>query len=154
MQTDSPDFSRSQAGAAEIFRHEFTHAMIEGLNAYAHDGKLDSWVVEGFAEYVANRRPGTVGPRLPGAKAAIRKEPVNGLPTNAGWNDRDVSFHYYLGHQAMRYIRQKYGEPKVFEFVSRCYTGSSTDESITTTLGVSASAFEKNWVTFVRAATG
>jgi hypothetical protein len=148
----------SRDGGDELFRHEFAHSLIANkYRANPDDGLWgkENWVAEGFAEYVANRESGTAGPRLASAMRAVRSGAVtiDRLPTNDSWNSGDVSFQYYLGHQAMRYIKQQYGEAKVFAFVLAVYDGGTPDSAARAVLGVDLDSFEAGWRTFTRAET-
>jgi hypothetical protein len=144
-------------GAAEIFRHEYAHAMIEGLNTYDSKAGLfghEEWVVEGFAEFVANRASGT-GMRTAASERRIRAGKFTGkLPAGFVWRSADgptTSFHYFLGHQAYRYIADRYGVPKAYAFAATYYRGGTVDDAARSALGVNLTTFERGWAAFVRA---
>ncbi|AGZ43919.1 hypothetical protein [Actinoplanes friuliensis] len=148
----------SGGDTAEIFRHEYAHAAVEALNANDNpDAGIwgpERWIIEGFAEYVANRGRPTVGIRGPSAAKLVRSDFKGTLPAAVAWDVPDsavMNYHYYLGHQAFRFMAKKYGSNKVFEFTATYYRGGqSLDEVFQKVLGTSRSAFESQWASFVR----
>jgi hypothetical protein len=150
---DGPD------GAGEIFRHEYAHAMIEGLNGY--DSRSwglsgpEPWVVEGFAEFVANRASKDPGIRTAASHRRVRGGQFTGrLPAGVGWSGADsatTSFNYFLGHQAYRYTAGKYGVRKAFALAATYYRGGTVDAACRSALGVDLTTFERGWAAFVRA---
>jgi hypothetical protein len=148
----------STEDAAEIFRHEYAHAMIEGLNGYDTKAGLfgpEEWVVEGFAEFVSNRKSGDAGTRTAASERRVRGGKFTGkLPAGFLWRSADgptTSFNYFLGHQAYRYIAEKYGVPKAYAFAATYYRGGTLDAACRSALGVDLNTFERGWASFVRA---
>ncbi|MDG4803971.1 hypothetical protein [Micromonospora sp. WMMD980] len=159
VDTDERYFGRSggRNDAGMVFRHELAHSLMTprtNLTEVDAFDRLDEWVVEGFAEYVAfHGRPLGDSERTVAARRLLRG--WNGkLPGNGDWNDPDlVSFHYWLGHTAMNHLAEKYGESKLFRFVDAVYAGTPTDRAARDVLGVSLDEFQAGWADYVRAQT-
>ena len=143
----------------EIFRHEVAHAIVNvllerGPGATALDGP-ENWVVEGFAEYLAHdRKPFTTSDRTGDAKPILRSYDYRQeLPGNASWKmEGRLSYHYWLGHSAMSYLADRYGEQKLYRFVTEHYRGKPVDEATRDVLGVSYADFEAGWAAHLRSA--
>ncbi|MFD0784619.1 hypothetical protein ACFQZ8_11950 [Micromonospora azadirachtae] len=157
----SSSFFRSgnTQGPREIFRHELAHSLVsslekpgEGIAASLRSG-LETWTVEGFAEYLAHRGERlTESSRTGRAREFVRGGWDGKLPENFDWaipTSRE-SFHYWLGHAAMTYLAEKYGEQRLFEFVVASYRGAKPDDACRKVLGVSFSQFEAGWAGYVR----
>ncbi len=143
----------------EIFRHELAHAIVSvlverGSGATALDGP-EKWVVEGFAEYLAHGgEPFTASDRTGESKPILRSYDYRQkLPGNASWEvEGRLSYHYWLGHSAISYLAERYGEQKVYRFVAEHYRGAPVDEVTQEVLGVSYADFEAGWATHLRSA--
>ncbi|MFI6795796.1 hypothetical protein [Streptosporangium canum] len=154
-------FFETAEGSGEIFRHEFAHSAVAGLDS----GKfsligLDNWVVEGFAEYVANRGGAVTGNiRYDEGRAYLAgrlPQRFDGrIPDNASWDIPGMtSVNYLMGHLAMRLIAEEYGERKLVEFVSAHYRGDTSDEALRKVLGAGEAQFQRQWAAYVRARLG
>ncbi|SEM84161.1 hypothetical protein [Nonomuraea pusilla] len=162
LDTRSPFFA-TQAGILEVSTHEIAHALVAGLDSadFSLFGKAN-WIVEGFAEYVANRgRPITSNLRYQEGRAYLAGQlavPFRGeLPTNALWDFKGmVSINYLMGHLAMRHIAQEYGEEKLAAGVLAAYSapGDSSEAALFKTLGTTKAAFERQWASYVREQLG
>jgi hypothetical protein len=145
------EFFDDTTGPREIFRHELAHSMV----AFLDTGKtlLDTWVVEGFAEYLANRGLARPDRRLPGARRLIGAGRFSGrLPDNASWDTEGLtSFHYWLGRMAVQYLAARYGEAAAVGFVAAHYQGHSSTDALRQTTGVDLDTFEHDWAVYVRA---
>ncbi|MDP9815603.1 hypothetical protein [Spirilliplanes yamanashiensis] len=146
----SSGFFADDAGAGEILRHEFTHAMLEGINRHDNDDAAiwgqEPWITEGIAEYVANRDHGGPANRDGGARSALRAGEFPARMPNAlafGGDARVTNLHYYIAHQAIRHIVARYGELKMFAFVAAYYGGASVADAARTTLGADADALRR-----------
>ncbi|MFG1675307.1 hypothetical protein [Micromonospora sp. NPDC049282] len=156
VDTDERYFTRPGGGndAGMVFRHEVAHSLMTprtSLTEVDAFDRLDEWVVEGFAEYVAfHGRPLGDSGRTAAARRLLRG--WNGkLPDNGDWGNPDlISFHYWLGHTAMNHLAEKYGEPKLFRFVDAVYAGTPTDRAARDVLGVSLDEFQGGWADDVR----
>lgn len=159
MDTTS-DFFRDEQGIMEISEHELAHSLVAGLDSaqFSLFG-IANWIVEGFAEYAAGRdRPITQNRRFPEGRAYLAGRlavPFDGkLPANALWDYKQMtSVNYLMGHLAMRFIAQKYGERKLVEGVIAAYRapGDDSEAALFTALGVTKADFERQWAGYVRA---
>ncbi|WP_433284102.1 hypothetical protein [Micromonospora sp. CA-244673] len=144
-------------GPREIFRHEVGHSLVASLeDADKQDffDGIENWIVEGFAEYLAHRgEPLRSSGRTPQARSIVRSGDWEGtLPGNADWDlSGRTSFHYWLGHAAMTHLAEKYGEQKLFQFVTARYQGATADQASRQVLGVPLAQFETGWAAYVRA---
>ncbi|MFI7047790.1 hypothetical protein [Streptosporangium sandarakinum] len=160
MDTGSP-FFETTGGIGEIFRHEFTHSALASLDG----GKggflgLDNWVVEGFAEYSANRgRPITANLRYEEGRAylagRLSQQFTGRIPDNILWDVKGMtSVNYLMGHLAMQLIAEKYGEPKLVEFVTACYHDGKPEDALQKVLGIGKDRFQQQWADYVRSRLG
>ncbi|MEV0153382.1 hypothetical protein AB0H57_06515 [Micromonospora sp. NPDC050686] len=149
-------FRNGTALRANIFRHEFAHSIV--FNLRQHDPKkyageeLENWVVEGFAEWMgAQRQSWTKSDRTPESRRILRSLGYDlPMPSNFSWDmSGRGSYHYWLGHSAMTYIAERYGERKVFEFVATHYRGKTVQASTQEVLGVSYATFCDQWAAYV-----
>ncbi|MBY8873526.1 hypothetical protein K7640_16950 [Micromonospora sp. PLK6-60] len=149
-------FSNGAALRANIFRHEFAHSIV--FNLRQHDPKkyaaddLENWVVEGFAEWMgAQRQSWTKSDRAPESRRILRSLGYDlPMPSNFSWDmSGRGSYHYWLGHSAMTYIAERYGERKVFEFVATHYRGRTVQATTKEVLGVSYATFCDQWAAYV-----
>ncbi|MFJ8833284.1 hypothetical protein [Micromonospora aurantiaca] len=158
VDTSDSYFTRSGGDndARMVLRHEIAHSMMTprtDLTAVDEFSKLDEWVVEGFAEYLAfHGRPLGASERTAQARKLVRDGWNGSLPGNGDWDDPGrLSFHYWLGHTAMNHLAEKHGEPKLFRFVEAVYAGTPTDRAARDVLGVSLDEFQAGWADYVRA---
>jgi hypothetical protein len=158
MDTSSNWFDGKPEHASEIFRHEYTHAMIEGINGYDNkDGFAGSsaWVQEGFADFVANRNVPDSSLSRGNAKQRVAGGQFDGkLPNDFAWDVPDagvMNFHYYLAHSAYQYMARTYGVPKAYAFAATFYRGGGLANAFTTALGADQDTFQRKWAAFVRA---
>ncbi|MEU4215452.1 hypothetical protein [Actinoplanes sp. NPDC026623] len=108
-----------------LIQHEMGHAVtLGGVDvSYQYISNPLMWLQEGIAEYIAYApRPATASSRLPEIRAALRgsRRPASivlrQLSGNAGL--RESSVFYGLSHFAVGCLAHKYGERKLFDFVS------------------------------------
>ncbi|SCG49634.1 gluzincin family metallopeptidase [Micromonospora inositola] len=141
-----------------LFRHEIGHALVGNLSARAPGsyllGERETWLVEGFAEYLGHgRKPWLTSERTANARAVIREI---GYPTALpGSQSFDMEgrgdYYYWLGHSAIGFIVERYGEQKMFQFVAENYRSRKIGEVTQDVLGVSYEEFEKAWLAYLRA---
>ncbi|MEV4619616.1 hypothetical protein AB0J74_13010 [Asanoa sp. NPDC049573] len=156
---DKYHFGNGDDRKLEIFRHELAHAIVavlikRGPGATAFDGP-EKWVVEGFAEYFAHgRKPFTTSDRTAEARQILRSyDYQQDLPGNVSWKmEGRLSYNYWLGHSAMSYIADRYGEKKVYQFVAEHYRGAPIDRATRDVLGVPYEDFEAGWAAHLRSA--
>lgn len=147
----------NRARQLNIFRHELGHAIAQSLTDRAPDAlifdDLESWVVEGFAEYLGHdRKPWTTSERTGTGRATLRSLNYDlPLPSNASWEmEGRGSYHYWLAHSAMGYIAERYGEQKLFQFVAEHYRGKKINDVTQDVLGVSYADFADDWASYVK----
>ena len=156
---DKSHFAKGDDQKLEIFRHELAHAIVavlikRGPGATAFDGP-EKWVVEGFAEYLAHgRKPFTTSDRTAEGRQILRSyDYQQELPGNVSWKMEDrLSYHYWLGHSAMSYLADRYGQEKVYQFVAAHYQGAPVATATRDVLGVSYADFEAGWAAHLRSA--
>ncbi|WP_157570876.1 hypothetical protein [Microtetraspora malaysiensis] len=158
MDTTSTFFTDAK-GISEISKHELAHSLIAGLDSaeFSLFGKAN-WIIEGFAEYVANRdRPIGQNARLAEGRAYVAGQlgqPFGGrLPDNLVWDAKGMtSVNYLMGHLAMRYIAERYGDQKLVAGVVAAYraNGDDSEAALFKELGVSKTDFEQQWAAYVR----
>ncbi|RSM95548.1 hypothetical protein DMB42_49250 [Nonomuraea sp. WAC 01424] len=152
-------FFRTSAGIQEISTHELAHSLLAGLDSaeFSLFGK-PNWVIEGFAEYAANRGvPINRNVRYQEGRAYLAGSlaaPFSGrLPDNTFWDFKGMtSVNYLMGHLAMRYIAQRYGDKKLTSAVVATYRGKGDDSeaALFKELGVTKADFERQWASYVR----
>lgn len=136
-------------GAQDIFRHELAHSMVATLNS-GKQFDLQNWLVEGFAEYMAGHDDTGPDLRLGDARHTIGRFDGR-LPDNFSWGGSGrISFHYWLGHQALRYAATRYGEKAALDLVYRHYQGSSVEKAVSEALGVRYAEFEQGVAAYAR----
>ncbi|YCK34602.1 hypothetical protein ACNF49_11090 [Actinomadura sp. ATCC 39365] len=158
MDTTS-SFFRSSEGILEISTHELAHSLLAGLDSadFSLFGK-PNWVVEGFAEYSANRgHPINQNIRFQEGHAylagRLSTQFSGRLPDNSSWDANGMTnVHYLMGHLAMRYIAQRYGEQKLTGAVVAAYRakGDDSEAALFKVLGVRKADFERQWASYVR----
>ena len=138
-----------------LFRHEFTHSMLADLAqpGVTRSVPMRTWVTEGIAEYVANRSFQDAGIRVNDAKWARRHgQPIH-LPSNDEWGSDTLginSYHYYLAHQAMRYMAKRFGESTMYAFIAGYYADADLEGGLRDAIGMSFEKFETDWRQFVQ----
>ncbi|MGI5491488.1 hypothetical protein ACQEU2_32330 [Microtetraspora malaysiensis] len=158
MDTTSSFFDEAE-GISEISKHELAHSLVAGLDSaeFSLFGKAN-WIIEGFAEYVANRdQPIERNLRFGEGRAYLAgqlAQPFDGrLPDNPTWDTKDMtSIHYLMGHLAMRYIAERYGDQKLVAGVVAAYRshGDDSEAALFQELGASKTDFERQWAAYVR----
>jgi hypothetical protein len=148
---DKYHFAKGDGRELEIFRHELAHAIVAVLMKRAGASAFDfpeKWVVEGFAEYLAHgRKPFTTSDRTAEARQILRSyDYQQDLPNNVSWKmEGRLSYNYWLGHSAMSYLADRYGQEKVYQFVAKHYQGAPVTKVTRDVLGVSYADFEAGW---------
>lgn len=156
--------SHGRAGTPrEIFRHEMAHSLLQPLEAEpgVFDdllGKgLQTWVVEGFADYMALRGvPASRNENVYLLRRFVRGGHFDGtLPTNEEINNgkKLSGVAYAQGYFAIRFIADEYGERKALAFVAAHYQDPQRlGREIREATGLSLRGFQARWARYVRAA--
>ncbi|MEV4533719.1 hypothetical protein AB0J82_07800 [Asanoa sp. NPDC049518] len=152
----SPFFRPSEPdGPGLLFRHELGHSLAAALTFQkpSEFASRSSWLIEGFAEYLAyERRPWTVSGRTPAVKQSLRDGYALRLQDDFDLSNPESSnLDYWAGHSAVGYMAEKYGEQKTFEVVAEHYRGKEVGDALQQVLGVSDKDFNEAWKSYVLA---
>ncbi|MCF2533740.1 hypothetical protein [Yinghuangia soli] len=175
---DTPDFAGSRIyvdstsdditdGAADdavaIFRHEMGHAMVAPFQrrSSAAGAAPPLWVAEGFAGYLEWSDRSLDRWYVPPARELVRSGKFDGkLPTDAQIYAADAKTSasgYYFAMLAIRYIADKYGAAKAYEFVLAVYRApqpEAVDAALKAVTGLDRTAFESKWAQYVKSKAG
>jgi hypothetical protein len=131
-------------GAQVVLSHETTHVATDAAFA-----DLPTWLLEGFADYVALAHAGIpVSTAASQILARIRKDgPPDHLPTAAELDPtaNGLGATYEEAWLATRFIAQQYGEAKLVAFYRTVGGGEDVGKAFHTILGTSESAFVTRW---------
>jgi hypothetical protein len=131
-------------GAQVVVSHETTHVATDATFA-----ELPTWLLEGFADYVALAHAGIpVSTAASQILARIRKNgPPDHLPT-AGELDPSapgLGATYEEAWLAARFIARQYGEPKLVTFYRKVSGGVPVGKAFASILGTTEAAFVDQW---------
>jgi hypothetical protein len=138
-------FSTMDRRAAQIvLSHEATHLLTHAVGARA-----ESWVVEGFADYVALRddsAPLSVSAGQVLAEVEAGRTPKR-LPTAA---DFDAESHglgavYESAWMIFRMLGERYGDERVVGFYEAVMDGATLDDAVRTSFGVTIEQLTAAW---------
>lgn len=171
----TPDFAGSRIyvdstseditdGAADdaiaIFRHEMGHAMMATFQNRAA-GTPPLWVAEGFAGYLEWSDRSLDRWYVPPARELVRSGKFAGkLPTDAEIYSADPKTSasgYHFAMLSIRYISDKHGAAKAYEFVIAVYRDprpAAVDAALKTATGLDRGAFEAKWAQYVKTKAG
>ena len=140
-------------GAQVVLSHETTHVATDAAFA-----DLPTWLLEGFADYVALAHAGIpVSTAASQILARIRKDgPPDHLPTAAELDPtaNGLGATYEEAWLATRFIAQKYGEPKLVEFYRTVGAGEKVEPAFRRILGTSERSFVARWRADLRRLAG
>lgn len=159
---DTTDFKNADPADADIvFKHEMAHAMIDPFEDLSGTSGQDHlWVVEGFAEWEAQRMY-SPSELLYGGYTLheyANKHPApKVLPTDKDVynSDSDTSATgYFYSHLAIRYMADKWSPEKVDQFVLDVYkhasSSSCVDDAMKNILGTTTDQFAQGYSAWVR----
>jgi hypothetical protein len=131
-------------GAQVVVSHETTHVATNA--AFAN---IPTWLLEGFADYVALDHAGIpVGTAASQILARIRKDgPPDHLPTSAELDPtaNGLGATYEEAWLAARFVASEYGEDKLVAFYRAVGGGVQVEAAFRTVLGTTESAFVERW---------
>jgi hypothetical protein len=140
-------------GAQVVVSHETTHVATDATFA-----DLPTWLLEGFADYVAlahaNIPVDTAASQI---LARIRKNgPPDHLPTSADLDPtaNGLGATYEEAWLATRFIAQQYGEDRLVQFYRKVSAGEQVSAAFHGILGTSENAFVQRWRTDLRQLAG
>ena len=159
MDTSTSRFTSAsywQMGVTDISRHEMAHALVEPLDhgdyTFGGAGGAKTWIVEGFANYVAYRGNSTLSSARIGS--TVSGEEFDGALPKDDFGDqspRSISMNYTLSYLAIRYIAEKGGEKAAFDFVVDNYEKpKQLDTSLQSAVGMDTTQFQSSWAAYVR----
>lgn len=138
-------FATMDARAAQIvMSHEATH-VITG----AADANLDSWVSEGFADYVALRDD--KAPLAVSAGQILKTVKAGGAPTHLptaadfGATAYGLGGVYESAWMAFRMLAAEYGEAAVLAFYDDTLRGEETEKASRSAFGLSIAELTAQW---------
>ena len=131
-------------GAQVVLSHEATHVATKASFA-----QMPTWLLEGFADYVALDHAG-VGVQVAARQilARIRKHgPPHRLPTAGDLSPtaNGLGATYEEAWLACRFLGQQYGEQQLVRFYDAVDAGRTTGQGFRTVLGTSQHAFVAAW---------
>ncbi len=131
-------------GAQVVMSHETTHVATRAAFA-----SMPTWLVEGFADFVALDHAGV--PVQVAARRYLAKIRRHGLPTHLP-TATDLSptapglgATYEAAWLACRYLGNRYGEAKMVAFYRAVGRGQSADQAFASVLGTTPAAFLRGW---------
>jgi len=140
-------------GAQVVVSHESTHVATGATFAV-----MPTWLLEGFADYVALVHSGIpVSTAASQILARIRKSgPPDHLPSAAELDPsaNGLGATYEEAWLATRFIGREYGEAKLVQFYEAVNDGSKVAAAFRTVLGTTETAFVKSWRADLRGLAG
>ncbi len=138
-------FSRlDQRGAQVVMSHEATHVATDATFA-----TMPTWLLEGFADYVALNRAGVpVSLAARQILARIRKDGLpDRLPTTADLDPtaNGLGATYEEAWLANRFLAQEFGEQKLIAFYRAVSGGMPVEKAFRSVLGTTEQAFVRSW---------
>lgn len=137
-------------GAQVVISHESTHVATRATFA-----SMPTWLLEGFADYVALAHAGIpVGTAASQIIARIKKDgPPDHLPTAAELDPTAAGLGatYEEAWLANRFLARRYGEAKLVAFYDAVDAGKTATQAFATVLGTTESAFVRAWRADLRA---
>jgi hypothetical protein len=134
-------------GAQIVLSHEATHAATEVTD----NRTLPSWLLEGFADYVALRDvPLPLSTTARQILADVRMDGApRHLPGAAEFNDQSETFgaEYEASWLACRLLAQIGGEPALVRLYDDVRDGAALDEAMRREIGMSVTDFTARWRT-------
>jgi hypothetical protein len=145
--------TQTEEGQTGVMKHEMGHAMVGVFGGPGAD-RAPLWVVEGFAEYQEwVDRFGEY--YMPSARDFVHSDKFTGkLPTDAeiyGEDAESNGINYHLSMTAIRFLVDKYGADKAYNFVVAVYRDPrELDSALQTATGLDRGAFESKWAQWVK----
>lgn len=131
-------------GSQVVISHESTHV---ATDATFQD--IPTWLLEGFADYVALAHAGIpVTTAASQILARIRKDgPPDHLPTAAELDPSATGLGatYEEAWLAARFVSREYGERKLVAFYRSVGAGAKISDAFRTVLGTTEAAFVRHW---------
>lgn len=138
-------FARMDARAAQVvMSHEATHLMTNATTA-----DIDTWVAEGFADFVA-LHDDTAPLSLSAGQIlrSVKKDgPPDHLPTAAdfGTTQHGLGGTYESAWMIFRMLGERFGDADILRFYNAVLRGTPTDKAARSTLGLSVDDITRDW---------
>jgi hypothetical protein len=140
-------------GAQVVVSHETTHVATDATFA-----ELPTWLLEGFADYVALAHAGIpVSTAASQILARIRTDgPPDHLPTAEELDPSapGLGATYEEAWLAARFIARQYGEPRLVRFYEKVGGGEPVKQAFAEVLGTTETAFVERWRADLRKLAG
>lgn len=136
-----------------VLTHEATHQL---TNAVGRDG--ESWVVEGFADFVAlhdDKRP--VTDNAGQALAAVREDgPPKALPTRSDYANsaQGLGALYEATWLIFRMLGEQHGDAAVITFHGAVLGGTPVEEALADAFGTSTAQLTSDWQAYLTKLAG
>ncbi len=133
-----------QRAAQIVMTHEATHVLTDAVGSSA-----DTWVVEGFADFVALRED--TAPLSVSAGQALENVRTSGapeqLPTTADFSGTAYGLGavYESAWLAFRMLGEQFSDAEIVDFYRAVRDGESTDDAGSSTLGIDAEQITQRW---------
>ncbi|MEV6365018.1 hypothetical protein [Nocardia asteroides] len=150
----NPDARRriGTEGLATLLRHELTHVATRGATT---DG-APLWMLEGYAEYVAQRGQGNTFSQIaPTLTTRLRAGTLpTELITDADFTGADAAFAYESAWSACAFLADRYGQATLTTLYQRLATGpqspAAQDAAFAAVLGASRTDLLDGWRAWLR----
>ncbi len=136
-------------GAQVVMSHEATHVATDAATA-----ELPTWLLEGFADYVALAHVDLpVSVTASQVLAQVREDgPPRALPGQGDFDSRNKALGatYESAWLACRLLEERYGERRLIEFYDATQRSGSAVEPFRDVLGTDEAAFTRSWRRYLR----
>ncbi|HTW91066.1 MAG TPA: BamA/TamA family outer membrane protein [bacterium] len=146
-------FDGSYSNLHHVIGHELTHifefqmyyhSKLASLLGAVDEFEIPLWVTEGFAEYQSGWVNISSDDFMRDLVISNRLVPLDNLSDEMGY------LVYREGESFFRYVEQKYGRKKVYEFMHALQSRRSVDGAFASTFGVSVKRFSTDWEEYLR----
>lgn len=136
--------------------HEYAHLV---NNVVVSTARMPKWMVEGFAEYVAeNLRSGTMVAALRGDRALTLDRASEiiewGEDPGRGFTGADVDRAYSHSAHATQFFMERFGQDPFFALAAEFADTRQWEPSLVNHIGLTAPDFEREWLAWARARYG
>jgi hypothetical protein len=137
-------------GLAVLLTHEATHIATRSALSPA-----PTWLVEGFADYVAyDAYPGTAGVAAAALLAKVKSSGVpRALPRDGDFSPtaRGLRLTYAESWLACRFLADRFSADRLTRFYSRVDAGMPVNQALSSVFGLDNTQFIKQWDRYLRA---
>ena len=127
-------------------KHEICHLL---LHYYIRENKLPKWLDEGICQWVSDGVAEIImdrkGSFFGEAVLAEKIMPFQQLNEHFPGEDRSLILAYEQSKSIVTYLSQKYGTDKLLSILNRLHDGTSLQDAVKQSLGITVSELEHNW---------